>query len=129
MLQRIVAAVFGFSLAATAAVMLLVPRAWYDAFPGVVETGPFNPHFVRDIGCAFIVVAAVLVVYAVATTPPVSALLAMAAFVALHALVHAGELFAMTGDHAGHAVLRDLPSVYLSAILLIWFAVTAVRRA
>lgn len=128
MLQRIVAAVFGFSLAATAAVMLFAPRAWYDVFPGVLETGPFNPHFVRDLGCAFIAVAGVLLVHAVARRPPISALIAMAVFIALHALVHIGELFAMSGARAGHAVLRDLPSVYLPAILLIWFAVAAMRR-
>lgn len=125
--QRIAAAILGFPLAMTSLVMLFAPRIFYDGFPGVSESGPFNPHFVRDLGCAFIVEAGVLLVLAFARTPPASAVVAMAVFVSLHALVHIGELFGMT-DHAGHALLRDLPSVYLPAALLIWFAIGTTTR-
>jgi hypothetical protein len=34
--------------------MLLDPAGWYALAPRVPETGPLNPHFVRDIGCAYI---------------------------------------------------------------------------
>jgi hypothetical protein len=30
--------------------MLVVPSAWYHFVPGVTHTGPFNQHFIRDIG-------------------------------------------------------------------------------
>jgi hypothetical protein len=30
--------------------MLFDPKKWYDVIPGVNLTGPFNQHFVRDIG-------------------------------------------------------------------------------
>ena len=30
--------------------MLLAPSAWYYFVPGVTHTGPFNQHFIRDIG-------------------------------------------------------------------------------
>lgn len=30
--------------------MLVSPADWYFAVPGVTTTGPFNQHFVRDIG-------------------------------------------------------------------------------
>ena len=129
MLPRIVAVVLAVPLAAMALVMLFDPSIWYDAFPGVSDTGPLNPHFVRDLGCAFLVEAGVLLVYALARTPPVSALAAMAAFVSLHALVHAGELFKMTGLEAAQVLLRDLPAVYLPPVLLIWFTISAARRA
>jgi hypothetical protein len=33
--------------------MLTSPANWYFAVPGVTTTGPFNQHFVRDIGLVF----------------------------------------------------------------------------
>ncbi len=30
--------------------MLVAPSAWYQFVPGVTHTGPFNQHFIRDIG-------------------------------------------------------------------------------
>lgn len=38
--------------------MAATPSAWYASVPGVELTGPFNPHFVVDIGFAFLVSAA-----------------------------------------------------------------------
>lgn len=37
--------------------MLIEPRLWYDTIPGVSMLGPFNTHFVRDIGILYLVVA------------------------------------------------------------------------
>jgi hypothetical protein len=36
--------------------MLASPEGWYLAVPGVTTTGPFNQHFVRDIGLIFLFV-------------------------------------------------------------------------
>jgi hypothetical protein len=44
----------GLALAANGLLMLLDPAGWYALAPGVPETGPLNLHFVRDIGCAYI---------------------------------------------------------------------------
>ena len=39
--------------------MLAAPYAWYVALPASVpDTGPFNPHFVRDIGVTFVILGA-----------------------------------------------------------------------
>ncbi len=38
--------------------MLAYPLRWYKAVPGVTGTGPPNLHFIRDIGCAYVVVCA-----------------------------------------------------------------------
>lgn len=35
--------------------MWLAPELWYELTPGVVLTGPFNLHFVRDIAMIFLV--------------------------------------------------------------------------
>lgn len=45
---------------AIGAVMLATPVMWYEATPGVVQTGPFNRHFVVDIGLIFAVSAAAI---------------------------------------------------------------------
>ena len=42
--------------------MLVGPMHWYTDLPAAVpDAGPFNPHFVRDIGCAFLTVGVALV--------------------------------------------------------------------
>jgi len=46
---------FGLLLAANGFLMLFDPAQWYAMVPGVPETGAFNPHFVRDIGAAYVV--------------------------------------------------------------------------
>jgi hypothetical protein len=39
--------------------MLVAPYSWYMDLPASVpDTGPFNPHFVRDIGVTFVVLLA-----------------------------------------------------------------------
>ena len=35
--------------------MLLFPETWFNTIPGVTATGPFNAHFVRDVGAAYLV--------------------------------------------------------------------------
>lgn len=37
--------------------MLIEPRLWYDTVPGVPMLGPYNTHFVRDVGILYLVVA------------------------------------------------------------------------
>ena len=38
--------------------MLFAGLWWYGVVPGVTATGPYNPHFVRDIGAAYLVAGA-----------------------------------------------------------------------
>ena len=45
----------GLLSAVNGAFMMMAPAAWYPIFPGVVQSGPFNAHFIRDIGAAFLV--------------------------------------------------------------------------
>jgi hypothetical protein len=52
--MRITAIRLGLALAANGLLMPFDPVGWYAVGPGVTETGPLNPHFVRDIGCAYI---------------------------------------------------------------------------
>ena len=54
--------VVGLGTIANALWMLAGPMHWYTDLPAAVpDTGPFNAHFVRDIGCAFLTVGVALV--------------------------------------------------------------------
>lgn len=98
--------------------MLLAPESWYHGLPaGVPDTGPFNHHFVQDIGAAYLTIGVAFAVAAVRPMHRRGVLLAAALFFTLHAAVHVADLFAGR-LHAGHWVL-DLPGVFLPAILLL----------
>ncbi len=45
---------------ATAIYMFGAPRAFYDGTPGVAMMGPYNTHFIRDAGLAFLTSGAAL---------------------------------------------------------------------
>jgi hypothetical protein len=101
-------------LAANGLAMLMAPHAWYHAVPGVPFTGPLNSHFVRDIGCAYLVAAAGLG-WRAWRAEGAGAALAGAGFLFLHALVHLGETLA--GLCGWGTFWRDVPGVVLPALL------------
>jgi uncharacterized protein YjeT (DUF2065 family) len=109
----------GLLAAANGVFMLAAPAAWYAIAPGVPNTGPLNAHFIRDIGAAFVVAGGSMVWFARdARARP--AALACAAFFALHALVHLSD--AIAGRESIDQAVRDLPTVYLDALVALWIA-------
>jgi hypothetical protein len=116
-MRRVLARILGIGLAVNGLTMLAVPAAWYATVPGVPETGPFNPHFVRDIGVAYLVAGAVLQWFA-ARPQARPAAQAGAAFLTLHALIHLWD--AAAGREHAHQLLIDLPTVFLPPVLAIW---------
>jgi len=123
-MRRVLAVILGIGLGLNALWMLAVPAAWYAAVPGVTQTGPFNPHFVRDIGAAYLVAAAALIWFA-ANPKAQSAVQAGAAFLTLHALVHLWD--AVAGREHAHQLI-DLATVFLPSVLAIWIAWPAHQR-
>jgi uncharacterized protein YjeT (DUF2065 family) len=123
-MRAIVATILGIVLAANGLIMLAVPAQWYAAVPGVTETGPFNAHFVRDIGVAYLVCGAALAWFAVTATARAAAL-AGAAFLTLHAIVHVWD--AAAGREHAHQLIIDIPSIFLPAALALWIALSPLR--
>ena len=119
MMRVIVAWIVGLGLAANGLTMLAFPDAWYDLVPGVPQTGPFNPHFVRDIGAAYLVAGATLSVVCDRSCRAAAAL-AGAAFLTIHALIHLWD--AAAGREHAHQLLVDLPTVFLPPVLAVWIA-------
>jgi hypothetical protein len=105
-MRRLIAAILAIPTLFNGLAMLAAGSLWYESVPGVTETGPFNPHFVQDIGIAF------LVAWRPRYWP---AAMAGAVFLAAHALLH---VVLIAGGHAHHAVFDLLAIVLPSAIAL-----------
>lgn len=116
-MRVVLAFILGLGWAANGMIMLAAPVGWYAGVPGVVDTGPFNPHFVRDVGVAYLVCGAALVWFAVdkAARPAAAA---GTAFLALHALIHLWD--AAAGREHAHQLLVDIPTVFLPPVLALW---------
>ena len=54
-MQRLIAAILAIPTLFNGLTMLVAAPFWYASVPGASGTGPFNPHFVQDIGVAFLV--------------------------------------------------------------------------
>ena len=68
--------------------MLTAPAEWYATVPGVTASGPFNPHFILDIGMAFVASGAGLMLGARRGASAAILACAGATWPALHALIH-----------------------------------------
>ena len=121
-MRRALAILLAIAMSGNGLVMLAAGRWWYGAVPGVPATGPFNPHFVKDIGAAY-AVAGVGFAWPALRPRELAArgAAAMGAlFLVLHGLIHLAEA---VGDPAGLADLaRDFPGVLLPALLGAWIA-------
>jgi hypothetical protein len=100
---------------------------WYTDLPAAVpDTGPFNAHFVRDIGCAFLATGAALVWAFMSPRFRLPLVSIAALFLAAHALLHAYDTLrgALGHDHWW----LDLPGVYVPGILLPLIALRLARE-
>jgi hypothetical protein len=111
--------VLGLGLIANALWMFAGPMHWYEELPAAVpDTGPFNPHFVRDIGCAFLT-AGIGLVWGARSARYRVPLVAMAmVFLGAHALLHVYDT--AVGNLPSDHWWLDFGGVYLPALLLAW---------
>ena len=86
------AGLLGVAAIANGVYMLMLPESWYFAVPGVTTTGPFNQHFVRDIGLVFLFLGGAFLIGA--AHPQMRAMLWGGATIWLsgHALFHFWEV-------------------------------------
>jgi hypothetical protein len=100
--------------------MLLAPQTWFGLIPSVPPTGPFNPHFVRDVGCAYLVCAWAMAWFALDPLRGAGAAIAVAVLQMLHAFLHVWDLLA--GRSTPDVFAFDLVLVILPAALMLWLA-------
>ena len=86
MIIRLLLALIGLANVANGLFMLFAPDQWFASVPGVPV--PFNPHFVEDIGMAYIASGAGLALGARAGHTSAVVACAGATWPVLHALIH-----------------------------------------
>jgi hypothetical protein len=118
--KRVIAVPLGIGGASNGAFMLAAPPLWYDSVPGLAHTGPFNAHFVSDIGVAYLVAS--LALLARAWRPRYwPAAVAGAAFMCGHAMIHVLDIALQRTGNAG----IDVGLVIVPALLAAWAAFPA----
>lgn len=121
----IVAVVLGIGAVANGAFMLASPADWYFAVPGVTTTGPFNQHFIRDIGIIFLFIGAAFLIGSARPACRVVLWAAATLWLGCHALFHVWEVAA--GICGPSALVRDFPAVTLPALIGAALTLWAVR--
>jgi hypothetical protein len=118
-MTRLLAALVAIVTAANGLAMLFAGRWWYGVVPGVTETGPLNPHFVKDIGAAYLTVGLGFAWLATRPSPAArGAAIAGATFLALHVLIHLAA--AATSADGLADLIRDFPGVVVPALIAAW---------
>jgi len=106
--------------------MLANPESWYHDLPAAVpDTGPFNAHFVRDIGIAFVTVTLAFAWAAFEPRWRIPLVVMGTVFLAGHALLHVVDT--LRGELEADHWLLDFPGVYLPALVLVPIAVQLLR--
>jgi hypothetical protein len=116
-MQRWLAGILAVSNVVNGLVMLCAGSIWWAHVAGARETGPFNPHFVQDVGAAFAVAGLALGARAWRSEYWPAAL-AGAGFLAAHALIH----LAMIATGHDHHAVEDLLAVIVPAALAVYSA-------
>src|SRR3982751_1908931 len=110
-----VAWLMGLLAVANGLFMLVAPQNWYVAVPGVTTTGPFNQHFIRDIGLIFILVGASFAGGAAKPRFRIALWAVPTIWLTGHALFHLWEV--AVGIAHQSAMARDFPAVTLPALI------------
>lgn len=95
--------------------MIIDPKTWYELVPGVITTGFYNQHFIRDIGIVQLFLG---IAFMVGYFRPADRLILWGAatlWLIAHAIFHVWEV--AVGICGPSALLRDFPAVSLPAII------------
>lgn len=101
--------------------LVTAPHLFYLSAPGVAETGPYNMHFIRDVGFSFTVSALGIAYGMKSRLKPL--VIFGAAWLALHGIFHLILLFGHA-EHLSLPTLIDLATVVLPAALITYLAIT-----
>lgn len=113
--ERGLAGLLGAGLVLNGLIMLAAPFAWYQQVPGVLETGPWNGHFVRDVGAAYLVAGCSAAAFALRPREAWPALAAGAGFLLLHVGVHIADT--VCGRSSLARLAADVPGVIAPALI------------
>ena len=97
--------------------MITSPETWFNSIPGVEDTGPFNAHFVKDVGAAYLAFATNLILALRYLHARFQLVLAGSLFMITHAMFH---LFDQAGNLSHHShFLAEFITVIVPGILCV----------
>jgi len=107
--------------------MLASPAHWYLNLPANIPgTGPLNEHFVRDIGCIFLLLGLALLAGMFVRRLRLPAMVLATAYSLLHALVHVYD--SARGLLAPDHWRVDVVPIYATTLLSLWLTVKLARE-
>lgn len=107
--------------------MLASPTHWYLNLPANIPgTGPLNEHFVRDIGCIFLLLGILLAAGMFVRRLRLPAMALATAYSLLHALVHVYD--SARGLLAPDHWRVDVVPIYATTLLSLWLTVKLARE-
>jgi hypothetical protein len=109
------AVLLGAAMAVNGLAMLGDPQAWYASVPGVIATGAYNQHFIRDIGLIYLLIGFAFAAGPFRPRERVMLWLAPTLWLAGHAIFHLWEV--AVGICGPDAIPRDFPGVTVPALI------------
>ena len=107
--------------------MLVVPSAWYHFVPGVTHTGPFNQHFIRDIGIIQLFLGVAFGIGMIRPERRIGLWAAATLWLIAHAVFHLWEV--AVGICSPSVIPRDFPAVTLPAIIGVVLTLWAINHS
>jgi hypothetical protein len=120
------AALLGCAAIANSLYMLISPHGWYWGIPGVPMSGPYNQHFIRDIGLVFLLVGLAFLIGMAAPLSRVLLWSAATAWLVVHASLHLWQV--VVGISPPSTIGQDFAAVTLPALLGLLISFWAVRE-
>ena len=118
MLNKVVtgiAILMGLAALANGVFMTVDPEPWYWLVPGVPDRGPFNQHFVRDIGINYMLIGVAFIYGAMYAKHRMLLWLVPTAWLVCHAIFHVWEV--IVGICGPESLIEDFAGVTLPALL------------
>jgi hypothetical protein len=107
--------------------MLVAPLTWYNVIPGVVTTGFFNQHFIRDIGIIQLFLGIAFGIGLFRPERRIGLWAVATLWLIAHAVFHLWEV--AVGICSPSALARDFPAVSLPAIIGVVLTLWAMHHA
>ncbi|OKY27182.1 MULTISPECIES: hypothetical protein [Thalassotalea] len=97
--------------------MTFSPDTWYWLVPGVPDRGPFNQHFIRDIGIIYLLIGIAFIYGALLKKHSVDLWVVPTLWLTGHAIFHIWEVYA--GICNPEALIDDFAGVIFPAMIAI----------
>lgn len=110
-----IAVLLGLATLGNGVYMLVAPESWYWLVPGVPDRGPFNQHFVRDIGFTYALIGGAFIYGAVHARQRLLLWSLPTAWLFSHGVFHVWEV--LVGICGPASLIEDFGGVTLPALL------------